>query len=116
MTCHTNGMSASRRASTESRQYAFLRAPSLATLPFCLFISEASAPVNTSCQRKPSVITKMMCCVLCSVETWALDGRTEQKNNVRHTSATRLELHTEVPSQDFGYQPRSKFRGGATSQ
>ena len=34
--------------------------------PFSFVISSASAPLNTSCQRSPSVMTKMTFCVLCS--------------------------------------------------
>src|SRR5260221_4383437 len=68
-------MRASRRASGLSRQYAFLSAASSGTLPFFLFMSDASAPSKPSCQRKAAVMTEMMCCVLCSAESWTLAGK-----------------------------------------
>ena len=40
-------MRASRRACTSSRQYAFFRPATSCTLPFCLFISDSSAPLKS---------------------------------------------------------------------
>ena len=63
MVPHKNGNSAARRADGVSRQKS-RRSDAVSDTPLALFISEASAPVNTSCHRTPSAITSITYCVL----------------------------------------------------
>ena len=63
MVPHKNGNSAARRAGGVSRQKS-RRSDAVSDTPLALFISEASAPVNTSCHRTPSAITSITYCVL----------------------------------------------------
>ena len=60
-------MSASRRASGVSRQNSRRRASTSSTPPSCLLSSDCSAPRKTSCQRRPSVVTRITLRVVTSV-------------------------------------------------
>src|SRR5205823_11403093 len=95
MTCHRKGMRVSRRASRVPRQYIFFRSASLGTPPFFLSIKEASAPRKTSCQRRPSVITKMTCSVLCLTGTCAWRRWVEQRTENREQRTENREQRTE---------------------
>jgi hypothetical protein len=73
-----------------------LSAASLATLPLFLFMRDASAPSKTSCQCKPSVMTKIMCWVWCSAGTCARGEETGQVSRARNARANRREEFPEI--------------------
>src|SRR6266508_594878 len=89
MALQKNGSNARRRSSGVGRQNAALSRLVSATPPCSWSINNASAPLKTSCQRKPSTVMRKTFSVLVDAELAARGGRPDRETRQKSSSLSR---------------------------